>query len=94
MSLLCGFDKRRTLQRSSSSLALQAHRLLDLPSISAMTRQQFRLVLCNPGEPAFEGLGDASMKGTSALAQQYSVCRILYKCVLEQISRVRRQHPA
>ncbi|MGB7009831.1 MAG: hypothetical protein WBD97_05435, partial [Pseudolabrys sp.] len=55
--LLCGLDQRRTLQRPLSSLAPQAHRLLDLPSFSAVTRQQLRAVLGNLGELAFEGFG-------------------------------------
>ena len=38
-----------------------------------MTRQQFRLGFSDFGELTFEGLGNASMKGTSGLAQQGAV---------------------
>jgi hypothetical protein len=41
--LFNGFDQRRALLRPLSRLGPQAHRLLDLPSFSAVTRQQLGL---------------------------------------------------
>jgi class 3 adenylate cyclase len=41
--LLYGFDQRRALHRPLPRLAPQVHRLLDLPSFSAVTREQLRL---------------------------------------------------
>ena len=55
-----------------------------------MARQQFGLVLGSIGELDFEGFGDASVKHASRLAQQRAVGRVLHKCVLEQVCRVRR----
>ena len=54
-----------------------------------MTRQQLRLGFSNFDELTFEGLGNASMKGTSGLAQQGAVGRILHQRMFEQVSRVR-----
>ena len=88
--LLYSFNQRRALQRPLSRFAPQARRLLDQPGFGAVTRQQLRLVLGNLGELAFEGFSDASVKRASRLAQQRAVGRVLHKCVLEQISRVRR----
>ena len=82
--LLYGFDQRRALQRPLSRLAPQARGLLDQPSLSAVTRQQLRLVLGNLGELAFEGFGDAGMKRASRLAQQRAVGRVLHQGMLEQ----------
>ena len=88
--LLYGFDQRRALQRPLSRFAPQARGLLDQPSLGAVTRQQFGLVLGNLGELAFESFGDAGVKRASRLAQQRAIGRVLHKRVLEQISRVRR----
>ena len=79
--LLYCFDQCRALQRPLSRFAPKPRRLLDLPSLSAMTRQQFGLVFRNLGELAFEGFGNASVKLASRLAQQRPVGGVLYKCV-------------
>jgi hypothetical protein len=67
--LFNGFDQRRALQRPLSRLAPQAHRLLDLPSFSAVTRQQFGLAFGDVGELTFDGFGDPRMESASRLAQ-------------------------
>ena len=46
------FDQRRARQRLLSGLAPQSRGLLDLPSLSAVTREQFWLVLGNLRELA------------------------------------------
>ena len=56
-----------------------------------MTRQQFRLVLSDFGELAFESFCDTGVERTSGLAQQGAVGRILHQRMFEQISRVRRR---
>ena len=64
------------------------------PSRSAQPRcsdaPQFRLVLGNVGELAFESFGDAGVKRASRLAQQRAIGRVLHQRVLEQIRRVWR----
>ena len=79
-------------ERSSDRCPALPHRpsgLFDQPSLGAVTRQEFRLVLGNVSELAFEGFGDAGVKRASRLAQQGAIGRVLHQCVLEQISRVR-----
>ena len=51
-----------------------------------MTRQNLRLVVGNVSEMTFEGFGDVGVQRASRLAQQRPISRVLYECVLEQIS--------
>src|SRR4029077_14477988 len=88
--LLCGFDQRRALRRPLSRFAPQPRGFLDLPGLGAVTRQQLGLLLGDLRELTFEGFGDSSMKCASRLAQQQAISRVLYQCMLEQVSRVRR----
>src|SRR5262249_27233653 len=50
-----------------------------------------RLAFSNLWELALKRLGDASVQRPSRLPQQRAVGRVLHKCVLEQITRVRGQ---
>ena len=68
----------------------EARCLFDQTGLSAMTRQQFWLVLGNLDEFAFERFGDASVQRTSRLAQKGAVGRILDQRVLKEITRMRR----
>ena len=86
--LLYGFDQRRALHRPLPRLAPQVHRLLDLPSFSAVTREQLRLTFGDIGELTFEGFGDPGMERASRLAQQRAIGCVPYQSVFEQISRV------
>jgi hypothetical protein len=54
IDLFKGFHQRRALQRPLSRFAPQAHRFLDLPGFSAVTRQQLGLAFGNVGELTFE----------------------------------------
>ena len=83
------FGQCRALQRALSRFAPQAYSLFDQASLGAVTRQQFGLVLGRVGELGFEGVGDTGVKRSPRLAQQSAISRVLHKCVLEQISRVR-----
>ena len=67
--LLYGFSQGRTIQRPLSSLVQQTHSLLNLPSFSAVTRQQFGLVFGNLRELAFQSFRNASVECASRFAQ-------------------------
>src|SRR5437016_3898057 len=88
--LFRGFDQRRALRRPQSGFAPQRRSFLDLPRLSAVTRQQLGLVLGDLRKLTFEGFGDSGMKRTSPLAQQCAVSRIPYQGMLEKVGRVRR----
>src|SRR5262249_50108233 len=51
--------------------------------------QYLRPVFGDFGELTFEGLSNTGVQLTPRFAQQSAASRVLYKCVLEQISRVR-----
>jgi hypothetical protein len=55
-----------------------------------VTRQQIGLLLGDLRELTFEGFGDSCMKRASRPAQQQAISRVLYQCMFEQVSRVRR----
>ena len=74
--LLDGFDQRRARQRPLSGLAPQTRSFLDQASLSAVTRQNLRLVFGDFSEVAFESFGDAGMQArVAALA---AACRRLH----------------
>ena len=54
-----------------------------------MACDQFGSALCNFSKLAFKSFSNTGMKGTSRLAQEGTVSRILYEGVLEKVSRVR-----
>jgi hypothetical protein len=60
-----GFDQRRALQRALSRLAPQVRGLLDQPSLGAVSRQQFRLVLGDFGKLTFKSFGNTSVQRTT-----------------------------
>ena len=64
--------------------------LFDQPRFGAVARQNLRLVLSDVSKAAFEGFGDASVQGTSRLAQKGAIRRILDQRVLKEITRMRR----
>src|SRR5262249_53560882 len=76
-------------QRPLSCFTPQARSLLNLPSLSAVTRQQLRPTIGNICELAFERLSDAGMERASRLTEQRAIGRILHQGMLEQISRMR-----
>ena len=65
--LLYGFDQRRTFRRPLSRFAPQARGFLDQVGLGAVTRQQFRLVLGDLRELAFDGFGDTGVKRDIAM---------------------------
>src|SRR5215472_4403375 len=91
--LLYGFNQRGALRRALACFAPQPRGFLDLPCLGAMSRQQLGLILGDLRELTFEGCGDSSMKRAPRLAQQHAVSCVLYQCVLEQVSSVRRRAP-
>jgi hypothetical protein len=66
--LLCGFNQRRARKRPLFGFAPEARSLLNQPGFGTVTRQQFRVVLRNLAELAFESFCDAAMQGASRLA--------------------------
>ena len=90
MKLLCGFNQLPSAPANVVPLCPKTRGLLDQPSLGAVTRQQFRLVLSDLGEVAFEGLGNAGVQRASRLAQKRAVGRILHQSMFEKIACVRR----
>ena len=84
-----GLDISRTLHRALACLEPIVDRLLDAAGLGAVVAQS-ALARLRFGKLCFEHIGDASVKRASRLAQQSAVGRVLHKCVLEQIGRVRR----
>ena len=56
------FDQRRARQRPLPRLTPQERGRLDRTGLSKVTGEQFRLVLGNLGECAFEGFGDTGVE--------------------------------
>ena len=83
-----GLDIGGTLHRALASLEPVIDRLLDAGRLGIVVSKRLLLDRCR--KLCFEDISDASMKRASRLAQQRAVGRVPYKCVLEQISRVRR----
>src|SRR5262249_14079383 len=83
------FYQRRTRQRLLSRFAPQARCFLNQARLGAMARQQLGLALNDFGELTFNSFRDTRVEYPSRLSQQCSVGRVLHKCVLDQISRVR-----
>ena len=73
-----------------SCLPPEAGGLLDQFRLSAVTREQLRLVLGDVRKLALDSLSDASVQGASRLAQERAVGRILYQRVLKKITPKRR----
>ena len=83
--LLGSFNQGRARQRPFSGLTPQTGSFFDQASLSAVTRQNLRLVLSNVGEPAFEIFGNAGMKCASRFAQERAIGSVLHQGMLEQI---------
>jgi len=73
-----------------SCLPPEAGGLLDQFRLSAVTREQLRLVLGDVRKLALDSLSDASVQGASRLAQERAVSRVLYQRVLEQVTCIGR----
>ena len=89
--LFYGFNQRRPLRRPLSRFAPQHRSFFDLPGLGTMARQLLGLVLGDLRELTFEGFGNSGMKRTSRLAQQRTVSRVPYQCMLEMVGRMRRR---
>src|SRR5579862_6414680 len=88
--LTCGFNERRSRQRPLTRFAPEERGPLDQSCLATMTREQFRLVLGDIGEPGLKHFRDARVKRASRLAKQRPVGRVLHQRMLEQIARVGR----
>src|ERR1700751_2997586 len=84
------FGVGRALERALAGPAPVLDSRLAYSRLGKVTRQNLRSIFGYFGEPAFEGLCDASVQRTSGLAQKCAVGCVLHKCVLEQISCLRR----
>jgi hypothetical protein len=68
-----GFNQRRAVQRPLSCFRRKACRFLDQASFGAVMRQQFRLVLGNFGELAFQSFSNARVQRAASFAQQRAI---------------------
>ena len=80
----------RAGRSTSNTLCPTSRGLLDQTGLGTMTRQQLGRAFGNLNELVFKGFGDVGVKRPSRFAQERAVGSILYKSVLEQISRRRR----
>jgi hypothetical protein len=64
-----------------------------LSSLGAVAREQLRLTFGKVGKLLFKCFGNVSVERAAGLAQQRAIGRVLDKCVLKDISRVRWRAP-
>src|ERR1700722_14176895 len=89
--LLCGFDKRRMLQRLLSRFAPPFDGRLDEASLRKVMRQQRGLGGDAVSELVAQNLSDASVQDLTPALEEIFVGRVLNESMLETIRGFRRQ---